>query len=705
VLEVGEKGRAIHIESYRNGYASRSENIQLGPGQTIRLGTVMLTPGGAIAGRVVDRTGQPVAHALVTIGPIELDLDMESAQVQRAWQVGSNTMSIQREITLVDGSFRLSGLDEGFVRVWAEADGRMPTCTPPVAVHEGKESYGVEIMLPVIGDENRVAGIVRDPEGESVPFASLEHITQAPNSSTHDYSRADGDGRFEFILTSLSHLTITARDPDDRYGPAHAQAVPAGEQGLVLQLVTARQMGLRVFSRTGEPVERFGFDVLAANAGDGEVVLQTGDGGAGGDTKASFRVPDKEYLVRISAPLYEIAEAGPFHPRATIESVEVPLTPIPGLKGAVVALDEPVPGARVKLYQKIRNARIIKNGFPCLFDPHVLEETITDESGFFALTVRESGEYFVRADMEGYAPAETGPFSVAAHLQTTPVVLHLGAGGTIQGRVITPDGSDPTGMVVGINHGDGEPQTQRVGPDGEFHFSSLVPGPWRVEKRGEDLWEHEILIEQGHDVTEPEIDFNCQVYESETTYFDLRLVDEHAYRLRGTLTLDGRMPAGWISYLCLPDSEDFFNPLERWDTAMLDPGGNFELSVGDPGLYKLCIKCSSAEGAWIFTDEVELQNETTAWREELVTGSLDIDGFAPQLVDPPFVYYWEGRDGLAFMAMSRPDESGVSRLGHVPVGTARLVKMDLERGMTPRLWDALMEMEIRVGEVTRIGAP
>ena len=55
----------------------------------------------------------------------------------------------------------------------------MPTCTPPVAVREGGESYGVEIVLPVIGDENRVAGMVLDPGGEPVPLAALEHMTRS----------------------------------------------------------------------------------------------------------------------------------------------------------------------------------------------------------------------------------------------------------------------------------------------------------------------------------------------------------------------------------------------------------------------------------------------------------------------------------------------------------------------------------------------
>jgi hypothetical protein len=41
----------------------------------------------------------------------------------------------------------------------------------------------------------------------------------------------------------------------------------------------------------------------------------------------------------------------------------------------------------------------------------------------------------------------------------------------------------------------------------------------------------------------------------------------------------------------------------------------------------------------------------------------------------------------------------------VPVGSAKLVEPDFSRGLDPRLWETLSELEIREGRLTRIDAP
>jgi RNA polymerase sigma-70 factor (ECF subfamily) len=162
-LDVGAEGRTVHVEARRSGFASHAEHFQLQPDQTVDLGRIVLVPGGAIAGRVVDPSGRPVAGAIVTTGEVDLRVDMESARVLRTWHGTGREISIPRELTAEDGTFQLIGLEDGHVRVWAEAPGRMPTCTPPVGVRAGEETYGVEITLPVIGHGNRVAGVVLDP--------------------------------------------------------------------------------------------------------------------------------------------------------------------------------------------------------------------------------------------------------------------------------------------------------------------------------------------------------------------------------------------------------------------------------------------------------------------------------------------------------------------------------------------------------------
>jgi hypothetical protein len=86
------------------------------------------------------------------------------------------------------------------------------------------------------------------------------------------------------------------------------------------------------------------------------------------------------------------------------------------------------------------------------------------------------------------------------------------------------DGSDPTGTVVGVSHGDGKAQTRRVGADGRVAFDKVTPGRWDVTEREVELDPSSRTATSSglpDGVEAPEVPWVCEVHEGGTTRYEL----------------------------------------------------------------------------------------------------------------------------------------------------------------------------------------
>ncbi len=702
-LDADEGGRGVHVEAFNPGCASRLEKVRLAAGQTVDLGTIALAPGGAVSGRIVDEAGRGIAGALVTAS--EASLRRQAIEVAR---FGPTRLSVPQATTETGGDFALWGVSEGFVRVWARAPGWLPGCTGAVEIRTGQESYGVELVLSEVSPENSICGAVLDPEGQPVPFAQLEYFHRSKDIGlgVGDSIAAKEDGSFEFVLAADTRLSITARDPKGWYGPASAEDVTCGRGDLVLRLTEGRRVRLTALGADGRILERFRYELLGV---DGELSLHEGRPVDGEADEVSFPVPGQAFLLRVTAPLHRIETMGPLDPGATPEAIEVRMSAAPGLAGSVLAANRPVEGARAFLYALVASdERVERNGLRCWLDPEILEEAETDAEGRFVLSVRDSGEFVVRVEAEGFAPAEAGPLSLAPDAHPEPLTIPVGAGGTIEGRVIPAAGGDPTGTIVAAHRGDAHERVLRVGPDGAFRFPGLMPGSWRVERREQEFLRTTTStsprVDRGFD---EEVDLNCEVFEGAVTAFDLHLGDPEAFKLEGLLTLDGAPAQGWTAWLCPPDAL-FFDNSGQWPSVALDPGGRFELGAFEPGRYKLVVKHASTSDEQVFADDVHLSDPVTPWSLELATGSLLIEGCPtepPEDDIPPWIYLWEGAGDLVYVRLPMPDDSGRCRFEAVPTGEGRLVRPSMETIRTPEAWPIAARVRILRDREARIAAP
>jgi len=702
-LAVDEDGEQVTVEASAPGFVSVVDSVQLRRGETARLGTLMLIPGGGLSGVVVDERGRRVEGALITVDssgrdPIQLEFERHLyVEDDEPAQAGQPPFAL----TDHNGSFRLIGVPERYVRIWARAVGHAPVYSDPVSV--GTSPDPLELVLETLRRENSVTGVVVDPEGEPVPHAMLnyKHESIELQYSRRTRKSTGADGTFRFLLEQGMRLSITASDPEDRGGPVTVE-LEAGVEDLVLRLSDGKDISLVVLEEgSGKELDEFEFTILAAS---GEEVLQSGQGING---VASFRLPESDFRVVVSARLHSEESLGPIAPSATPSTCRMRLAKLSGLRGQVTANGEPVAGATVRLHRLVDEAtRYEHRGVRCWVSPLVLDQAVTDQAGGFLLDPRSAGDYVVQVESEGHALAEHGPLSLGRDLRMDPLAIQLAAGGAIEGRVTIANDGDPTGTVVGIHRGDGRVQTLRVDADGSFRFALLTPGQWHVGVSDATAAVRSHSSSVSTIPFDDEVKWSCSVSEGQTTFHDLFVADPRAFVLDGSILVDGASNANMKAFLC-PVGTDVFSRQERWDSVVPNPEGRFELAAGVEGDYRLVVQYATRGEMWMILDTIHVGPDMEPWEHELATGTLEIVGIGapPAGQDmPPFLFLWNGPGELTFLCLPMPT-SDICTMRIVPAGEGTLVRPTLQSILDLRGSEVLLEFEVPPGETTRVRAP
>jgi len=681
---LAEGSALVRFELAALGYASEERTAVCTAGESTHLGRIELVPGGAVSGRVVDERGVPLAGARLSLGSLDEPYPMlEMLRLEAARD------SVPGATSGADGRFLLRGVPAGMVRLWAHAEGRLASYTPPLEVRAGQESTGVELALAPLAHENRLHGLVLAPDGTGVPHAELEfrHAMDGGDSVRSGSTTADAEGRFEFRLPPDTRSWLTASDPDGRYGPASAGELANGAQELVLTLREVRRVELVVTGRGGEPVETFALELLSAGGETRLGGLARGEHAGG---RALFVLPEQPFLARVHAAGHRARELGPLEPGRVGAELACALEPVVGLAGVVTRAGTPVAGVRVRLLEQVSaDTELTARGYRLVLWPEARDEAVSDAEGRFLLTPPAAGGYFVRAEPPGGAPTEVGPVAVGDELGGPPLELVLGAGGALEGRVRLTHGADPEGAIVGLTRGAGDERTQRVGSDGRFRFEALVPGPWRVELCSAELFGpiQGFSSTQNPRVEPFELSANCVVREGETTYVDIGDEAGDAFTFEGRLRIDERPALGWSAHLGTAGRLD----LEGEGWTPLDSDGHFTLRARAPGAYRLTLRRQGGEFQEQFVfEDVELTGSDAPWERALHTGKLELAGVAWDGEGPPsVVHLWRGPGQLFALTVGVGDSA---RAIEVPVGPGRLVAPN--ESMDLASWKLLREVDV-----------
>ena len=485
---------------------------------------------------------------------------------------------------------------------------------------------------------------VLDPTGEPLPGAVLSSVWGGNASFNVEVPRpTDFTGSRMYHLRAGSLLDLRASDPEGRYGPAYAFDVGPEQRKLDLDLEPSTPRTLVVMEEGGTAIERFAWrlldqrqyvshrtgkipldengrlmDTMFERLGTGsfspaETEQQAHPGG-----RVELHIGSLEFAIQVEATDFEQAQVGPFAAADAPGEIRVVLQRLPGIRGRVVHAGKGVPGAWVKLLRPLRNGRTFYiNGFPSSCEAWAAADARTDDDGWFALQLRRTGEYLIRAGATDLSVAELGPRRFEAHQGAEGLELVLPAAGAIDGRILLAEAEPLREWIIGASRGDGMARSVHTDPDGRFRFESLTPGEWLLRPTETDLDPDMIhSISDGGELDRPP-PATCVVRAGESTQvvFDLRI--------RPVLIGKCDLP-GWEKAQCSGSLDAIGGAFSRIARFEPNPPGSLRAEVDQPGEYQLVISWHDKDRghSLALSDRVRLERGENAWTFEHPVGEL-----------------------------------------------------------------------------------
>ena len=406
------------------------------------LGTVSLTPGVAVEGRVVDVTGQPITDVHVHA---TLAADFANRRYCKMLLETPSTITTDQA-----GEFSVSDLAEGTM----------------IHLCVGKASYLVaaaEATAPtaqrlemVLRTASRITGRVVDQKGEPLARA---YVGTSKSGMGHQNTETGSDGLFELEGVEPGRNTLNASAIGFVRLELVGFEVPEGGvlRDVELVLEPGTSLSGSVHDAAGRPVMGAGIGVSA----NGTERL----GGGSTDADGRYRVEDVGIGPRVVRVRHEkFAEAAKeFETRAGENALDIVLEA--GLEVGGWVFDEtggPVGGAKISLEN----------------DRWRSPAVTTQADGSFTISGVPPGSQVVMARKEGYAFA----LSEAIEIETESVYgveLRLQVGSTLSGRVLGLEIEEMAQLGVQAysqhTHQNGEADYE-----GAYTIRHLTPGEWRV---------------------------------------------------------------------------------------------------------------------------------------------------------------------------------------------------------------------------------
>ncbi len=273
------------------GYAQAAMMLKTsGNPDIVDRAALSLARGAAVAGRVVDDNGKPIANARV-----------EATNASQVLMV----VDPPREavVTGADGTFSFPILSAGTWRFTASSGTYAPTTTAPIAVDGVHVRSGIELQLRAGAV---IRGTVKDATGQPVPAAGVSVVVQGYLPwRTRRQAFTDADGAFAIPGLEPRAVDVVAWHDSGTSAIVPVDLAATREQDITLTLDMRGAIAGRVVDRRGQPL------------GDAQVIAQpdgVADRAAWGvrgvpetvtDQAGSFRfagLPDGEYIVRAARP-------------------------------------------------------------------------------------------------------------------------------------------------------------------------------------------------------------------------------------------------------------------------------------------------------------------------------------------------------------------------------------------------------------------
>lgn len=619
LFDDGVQVRQVRWKLTAPGFASTFLTANLQRARHNHLGVIRMQPACVIAGRVVDADGSPIEGA---------EVHVTEASTGTSYPETSRLRGVTGDLRVNTdhlGRFSFADVAPGTRRVWAGRDGQPWAASDTLRLAPHDRIDDVELTLEELAAEEIVRGVVVGPRGLPVAEAEVKWTVRRPYSTNNHSTTADQRGRFVLPVHTDATLDLRASDPTGQHPDAIANDVTPSAEWIELRLGSAAELSLLVLAPGGDPLPRYAFTVREPGAGPGAFgrYFTEVEYGTHRDGLARFIPPEGSFEIEIEARHFARSTVGPLDASTWGERQTVTLAPLPGLRGTVHRAGKGVAGAVVELFAAVEAHRHVEySGFDVRVYPRALDETVTEADGTFHLNVHDDGAYYVRAEHGSLAPTERGPIEIDTETGAT-ADLELVEGGTLEGFVRVAPGRSPEGVIVGCSRGDAHGITVRSGEGGFFRIENLLPGEWLVTRhRFEvDPTAGPTLISNAE--TPVEYATNCTIRDGETTHFDIDLTNELPCTLEGRVQIAGIATEHWVVNVWPTWTNIFSGELP---TAVLAADGSFDLTVEQPGVYRLTFQSPLEQAAAMsFSLDVELVDGANQWSEHLPTGGVRIE--------------------------------------------------------------------------------
>ncbi len=432
--------------------------IEIGAGRIVQLGEVLLDPGVAVSGRVVDSEGAPVAGAEVWV---------RAHGVARSRPGAGAPAAISGE----DGRFELLDRWPGErVSVVARKGGFGSAGLAEVEVPPAEPLL---LQLPALG---RVTGRVLDARGE--PAAATVSIVSdlrsrggglgsVLSSTSFEPVETDADGNFEMRSVPSGELSILARGRQGESAEKRGLELLPGDmlEGVELRFEPGGRLHGRVVDPEGHP------------ARGARVTLEEASGrpvpGAGmvADGEGRFtlpRAPSGRYLAAAELrPHLRVKRPVEIDPLGSVEEIELRLERGLAIRGTVVDdQGRPARDSLVALHPAEGGGRS-------------RIDALTGQGGTFEFEALEPGGYWLVAEKQSYRLATLPePLVLEAH-DIEGVELTLERGGAIFGRLVGLPFDELADVRIVARMGTNQ---KRTVPDYEsaYRIEGLETGEWAI---------------------------------------------------------------------------------------------------------------------------------------------------------------------------------------------------------------------------------
>ncbi|HEY5945526.1 MAG TPA: carboxypeptidase regulatory-like domain-containing protein, partial [Kofleriaceae bacterium] len=407
------------------GYAQAAMMLTTsGTPDTVEHAALSLARGAALAGRVVDDKGKPVANARVVATSASEPLPVVVVDPR-----------LDGVVTGADGSFSIATLSAGTWRVTATAGDYAPTTSAPIAVDGQHARSGIELRL-VAGAV--VRGTVTDPNGTPVAAADVSVVVHSYLPwRTRRQALTDANGKFSIGGLEPRAVDVVAWHDSGASAIVAADLAAKRDQEVTLKLDISGAIAGTVVDKNGQPI------------GDAQVIARpdwtdaTADRAAWSIRGAQELVTDQRGAFRFAGlpdGSYRVRAARPGASEATLYlSTGVVTKPNPAPIKIVLAADGRATGKVQLADGKPTTAFTIAldNTNPLPFVAKDGAFAISAPAGTFTLTV--AGPGFVTTSKQ---------VTIAEAKDTDVGTLTVNVGRSISGRVVDEHGTPVAAATV-----------------------------------------------------------------------------------------------------------------------------------------------------------------------------------------------------------------------------------------------------------------